>query len=102
MAANRMDRSSSPSAASIRRTAKSPLAMPEIRSRRPAPLADDAAAFAFGAATPDAFLLPHPQCVFEAGGLHRAAVAHRFRLVGVLVGQRVEDLRIEPLAGSTG
>src|SRR5690606_463472 len=70
------------------------------RLRRPAPLADDAPALTLGRPSPHALLLAHGQGVLETGFTYGTLCAHVLGVLGLLLGDRVEDERVEPAAGS--
>ena len=63
-------------------------------------MAQNTAPVAFGRAAPHAGLLTEAQCVIQARGLHRAAFAHDFGVLGLDLIFWIEDRRIEPLARS--
>jgi len=69
------------------------------RSGGLAALAVDAPALALGRPTPDALALPIGQCVLQAGLSYDALVADGLRLIGLLVGDRVEHIWIDAPAG---
>ena len=59
-----------------------------------AALADEASAFFFGAASPDAFFFAGGERVFEAWFAHGADGADGFRCFGGVVGDRVEEVGV--------
>ena len=70
---------------------------PEAPERpQPAPTPDDALAFPLGGAAPHAVVLAVADRVLQACVADRADATDRLSLLGVLVGERIEDRRIEP------
>jgi hypothetical protein len=69
------------------------------RLGRAAALAEDATAFALGGPAPDAIAFAMGKGEFEAGLPHGTSVANGFGDVRLVVGHRIEDVRVDAPTG---